>query len=57
MGGFYHKSVCMPTSLIKVHIRKVKKPPKNLPRRIFKDRRDMGRGCIFSDPPHTLFVF
>ena len=60
----------MPKSLIprKYHRTKKKKSQKNILRRIFEDRRDLGGGCFLKDPsprythvyiPETLnkFVF
>lgn len=36
------------------HYLNMKTFPEKSPRRIFKDRRDVGRGCIFRDPPPCL---
>lgn len=38
------------------HPTKVKCFFKKFPRRKYKDRRDVGRGCIFSDPPPAIDI-
>ena len=43
-------------SPFKYHIKNIRVNLENFPRRFFKDRGDMGRGCIFGDPPYTLLV-